>query len=124
MHTQPAGSSISEIQLQSAFFQWAWNNFTHTRRLFYHVPNGASRNKAEAAQLKSSGVVAGVWDMPFLWRGTLHYFEFKVGRNVLSDAQVAFKAANEPHGAKFYVFYELAEAQKAFCQIIGANGAI
>lgn len=112
---------ISEIQLQSSFFRWAWNTYPTTRRLLYHVPNGGTRNRIEATQLKASGLVAGVWDMSFLWRSQLHYFEFKVRRNILSPAQDAFRSANEPHGAKFYVFYDLATAEEVFKSIIGKS---
>lgn len=51
------------------------------------------------AQAKAAGLVPGVWDLHFLWKGTLFLFEFKVGHNKLSEAQIAFEAATEKHGA-------------------------
>ena len=56
----------------------------------YHVPNGGSRNKLEAANLKRQGVRAGVPDLcfPVALRG-YHgmYIEMKAGKNTITDAQ-------------------------------------
>lgn len=56
----------------------------------YHVPNGGSRNKLEAANLKRQGVRAGVPDLcfPVALRG-YHgmYIEMKAGKNKTTDAQ-------------------------------------
>jgi hypothetical protein len=82
-----AALPITEIQLQSKCFQWTWNQYPETRRCFFHVPNGGSRNKIEAGQLKASGVVAGVPDMLLVWKGSVYAFEFKTETGVLSDAQ-------------------------------------
>lgn len=50
---------------QIALFRWAaWQaNSTPELRLLYHVPNGGSRHKAEAARLKAAGVKSGVPDI-------------------------------------------------------------
>src|SRR4051812_48799971 len=77
----------SEIQLQAKCFQWAWNTYPETRRCLAHVPNGSSRNKIEAVQLKASGVVAGVHDLFFYWKKQLYWFELKVDRNKQSAEQ-------------------------------------
>src|SRR5438552_955264 len=84
------GNLTTEIQLQTSCFQWAWNEHPRTRRLIAHVPNGSSRNKIEAMQLKASGVVPGVHDLFFFWNRQLYWFEMKVGSNKQSDAQIAF----------------------------------
>lgn len=78
---------LTEIQLQSKCFQWTWNEYPETRRCFFHVPNGGSRNKIEAGQLKASGVVAGIPDMVLVWRLKPYGFEFKTPTGVLSDKQ-------------------------------------
>lgn len=71
-----------EAQEQEALFRWAeyekwrWPELTR----MHHIPNGGSRNKAEAARLKAQGVKAGVPDI-FLpaARGNWHglYIELK-----------------------------------------------
>lgn len=76
----------SEGEEQAALFEWAsWNvGRLPELRLMFHVPNGGSRNKIEAAKLKAQGVKAGV---PDVWlpvaRGAFHglVIEMKVGKN-------------------------------------------
>lgn len=56
----------------------------------YHVPNGGSRNKIEAANLKRQGVKAGVPDLCFpAARRGYHgmYIEMKWGKNKPTDLQ-------------------------------------
>lgn len=54
-----------ESEEQSTLFTWAFYmtvQIPALRRLF-HIPNGGSRNKAEAAHLKAQGVKKGVPDI-------------------------------------------------------------
>lgn len=51
------------------------------------------------AQAKAAGLVPGVWDLHFLWKGTLYLFELKVGHNKLSKEQDAFESKVCDHGA-------------------------
>lgn len=56
----------------------------------FHIPNGGSRNKMEAANLKRQGVKAGVPDLcfPVPQRGYHGMFiEMKAGRNKTTDNQ-------------------------------------
>ena len=64
--------------------------------LLYHVPNGGSRNRAEAANLKRQGVKAGVPDLCLpVSRGGYHglYIEMKVGKNKPTQKQEEWLAA-------------------------------
>lgn len=73
----------TESQEQQALFQWAafaehslWGELWG----LYHIPNGGSRNKAEAARLKAEGVKKGVPDICLpVPRGGYHglYIELK-----------------------------------------------
>ena len=71
-----------EAREQEALFRWAayergkWTELA----AMYHIPNGGSRNKAEAARLKAQGVKAGVPDICLpAARGCYHglYIELK-----------------------------------------------
>ena len=56
----------------------------------FHIPNGGSRNKLEAANLKKQGVQAGVPDLFFpVARWGYHglFIEMKAGRNKTTQAQ-------------------------------------
>lgn len=83
---------MTEAQEQAALFEWAaWNVGRHPElRLMFHVPNGGSRNRIEAANLKRQGVKAGV---PDVWlpvaRGAFHglVIEMKVGKNKPTENQ-------------------------------------
>lgn len=65
------------------FFEWALPQDV----VWYHVPNGGFRKKAEAARLKAMGVKAGVHDFVFLWRGQYFELDLKVRGNTLSKEQ-------------------------------------
>lgn len=62
-------------------------------RLFA-VPNGGSRNKAEAARLKAEGVLSGVADL-ILLKPNRRYgallIELKYGKNKQSPTQIAWQ---------------------------------
>ena len=51
-----------EFQHQCALIQWASHN-DKIRDYLIHIPNGGSRHKIEAVNLKRSGVKAGVPDI-------------------------------------------------------------
>lgn len=93
---------MTEDQLQSKCFIWAWNTYPALRYCFWHVPNGKQRNIVEAVQLKSMGVVAGVHDMHVFWQSQLYIMEFKVGTNKLTESQERFKKSMTLQGAIFY----------------------
>ena len=71
-----------EAREQEALFRWAAYERGKWPELaaMYHIPNGGSRNKAEAARLKAQGVRAGVPDICLpAARGCYHglYIELK-----------------------------------------------
>lgn len=72
----------TEAQEQESLFQWAeimQKQYPVLRRM-YHIPNGGSRNKIEAANLKRQGVKSGVPDICLpVPRGKYHglYIELK-----------------------------------------------
>lgn len=77
---------------QEAIFNWAkMREQIHPElKYLYHVPNGGSRNKIEAANLKRQGVKSGVPDICLpVPRGKYHglYIELKHGKNKTSKSQ-------------------------------------
>lgn len=82
-----------EAKFQTECFRWFRYAYPKYRKLFFAIPNGGSRNKIEARNLKLQGVVAGVSDTCLaVPRGKYHglYVEFKYGKNDLSDEQEEF----------------------------------
>ena len=82
----------TEAEEQTALFQWAqlMEKQLPPLTMMYAVPNGGSRNKLEAANLKRQGVKAGVPDICLAYpSGGFHglYIEMKVGKNKTSENQ-------------------------------------
>lgn len=94
----------SEGEEQATLFSWA--QMQSRRRpelkLLFHIPNGGSRNKIEAAHLKAQGVKAGVPDL-FLpvargvWYGLFIELKRQKGGRV-SDQQRRWIEALERQG--------------------------
>ena len=81
-----------EAMEQEALFVWAAmkSNIYPVLELLYHIPNGGTRNKIEAANLKRQGVKAGVPDIHLpVARGKFNglYIELKAGNNKPSKEQ-------------------------------------
>jgi|SRR5690606_5516139 len=108
----------SEIKIQAACYQWAWNTHHQSRRCLFHVPNGGSRNKIEAMQLKASGVIAGIPDLLFVWGGAVHAFELKTSAGTVSDEQKKVHAAWLAQGVKVHIVRDFETFKKLFNEIV------
>ncbi len=108
---------MSEDKLQSQIFTRVWNEYPGLRGLLFHVPNGGTRNKIEAAKMKGMGVVSGVADLLFIYNGSLHAFELKVGNNTQSEAQKNWAERVWFHGVKYYVVRTEEEFFSIFAEI-------
>lgn len=110
-----------EAAEQEALFQWATLMCCQypELELMYHIPNGGSRNVAEAANLKRQGVKAGVPDicLPVARHG-FHglYIEMKAGKNRPSEYQSQWLKSLGEQGYQSVVCYGWREA----ADVIGA----
>ncbi len=111
---------MTEIQIQTASVTWLWNYYPSTRRLFFHVPNGGSRNAVEGMQLKASGVVAGIPDCILIQRGLAYGFEFKTNNGTVSPAQEKVHKAWLEDGTPVYIIRSVEEFQSTICNLLGA----
>jgi hypothetical protein len=111
----PVKPKTTEADEQKALMQWAkWQEGRYSElKLLYHCPNGGTRNKLEAANLKRQGVKAGVPDL-FLPvpRGNSHglFLEMKVGRNKCTDNQKKWIRNLLEQGYEVKVCYSCEEA--------------
>lgn len=99
-----------EAREQQTLFAWAALSSSKYPELalLYHIPNGGSRNKIEAANLKRQGVKAGVPDICLpVARGGYHglYIELKAGRNKATEKQRQWLTALEREGYQAVVCY-------------------
>ena len=113
-----------ESEEQTALFQWAvWmENRAPQLRLLYAIPNGGTRHKIEAANLKRQGVKAGVPDICLPYpSGGYHslYIELKVGKNKPSKNQEDWIKDLNAAGNKAIVCYGFEEAKKEIEKYLG-----
>lgn len=96
-----------ESDMQSEFFNKVFTIFPKLpRKLLFAVPNGGSRNKIEAANMKRQGVTAGVADVILLvpkkgFASLCIEFKTKTGRQ--SDEQKEFQFQAEKCGSKYVI---------------------
>lgn len=101
----------TEAQEQITLMNWAalQSGKYPELKLLYHVPNGGSRNKAEAGRLRAEGVKAGVPDLCLpVARGEYHglYIELKRQRGGrASRNQVEWLDALSRQGYKVALCY-------------------
>lgn len=101
--------TVSESQIQVAVIAhlraYAWPDV-----VFWHVPNGGARSKAEAARFKAQGVVAGIQDIHILHNRRLLVLELKTERGRLSPEQRTMLDRMSAAGAVTAVAYGLDQA--------------
>ncbi len=113
---------MSEADEQRAVVEWcAWKRIP-----VFHIPNGGSRHKAEAARLKAQGVKAGVPDLCIpVARGGYHslYVEMKAGKGRVSQKQREWLELLSGQGMRAVVCYGADEAIKAIEEYMGGDAA-
>lgn len=106
----------TEDAIQSESYVWFHNNYPHLRGCLFSVPNGGARSALQGKIFKMTGVVAGVSDMLFMYKGTTYCFEFKNKFGAQSQAQINWQKQIEKHGFKYYIVRD----KSIFQQIINA----
>lgn len=123
-YTRQQARRRSEATEQEALITWCriFENRYPELKMIYHIPNGGSRNRLEAANLKRQGVKAGVPDLclPVPKEG-YHglYIEMKYGKNKLTDNQKEWLESLRQYGYKTEVCYGADEARETIKQYIG-----
>ena len=95
-----------EEKLQIACIKWFDYQYPEYSKLLFAVPNGGSRNKIEAGNLKKQGARAGVSDLIFLCPSFKFAFlciEFKTIKGKQSDDQKHFETLIDRNTQGFYV---------------------
>lgn len=93
-------------KLQSDCFMWFWNTYPEHRYLMHsNLGNLTTQISGTAGaikmgQLKSMGIVKGVLDLEFYYRGVLYVFDIKIGPDKLSKEQLSFISKIEEHGGE------------------------
>ncbi len=110
----------NEAQEQTDLISWARdcikNNIYPELIMLYAVPNGGTRDKLEAVNLKRQGVVAGVPDLCLaVPKGKYHglYIEMKVHPNKTTNKQEQWLANLSYYGYAVKVCYGAVAAKTA-----------
>lgn len=106
---QSINPNWSHDRLQQECFQFLWNNYPQIRRTFFHSPNEFPRQRGMTqrehtiilSQRKAIGVLSGVIDLVWYYKGVLYMFDIKLGKDSLSDAQKDFISAMVAQGGVF-----------------------
>ncbi len=96
-------------------------------KLLYHVPNGGSRNKIEAANLKKQGVKKGVPDLCLpVPRGSYHglYIELKAKKNKPTQEQENWLAALDAQGYKTAVCWGWETASQVITEYLNKGTTV
>ena len=114
----------SEDTEQQAVVSWArMNSHAHKElELLHHIPNGGSRNKAEAVKLKRIGTKASVSDLHLpVAKGIYNtlYIEMKYGDGRLSPGQKKFIYTAASYNNYCCICYSAEEAIKILREYIG-----
>lgn len=110
---------MSEANLQQTLFEWS--KYYKELDCMYAIPNGGSRHKLEAYNLKRQGVKAGVPDicLPLARKGYNGlYIELKWGKNKPTDKQLQWLDKLSKNGYKTAVIYTIEDAIKLIKEYI------
>ena len=113
-----------EAAEQIKLFRWAefFSCKYPVLKMLYHIPNGGSRNKKEAYNLKLQRVKPGVPDVHLpvpsgKYQGL--YIEMKYGDNKPTDKQEEWLEKLSKQGYATKVCYSWEEAAKTICSYLG-----
>lgn len=116
---------MNHNQLQSSCFLWIWNEHPELRYLCFSVTNNLTTETEDArrkmGQLKSLGVVKGVLDLIFYYKGRIYAFDIKVGKDKLSTEQKEFIAAITKQGGYGCEIRSLEEFKEKINRIVSGE---
>lgn len=111
-----------EANLQSSCVTWFDLQYPKLFPLLFAVPNGGSRNKIEAVNLKRQGVKAGVADLILLFPRNGHgalLIEMKYGKGRQRDTQKGWQKVVEAAGYRYVICRTLEEFMREVNNYLG-----
>lgn len=119
-------SETTHDRLQAQCFQYVWETYPQTRKLFFAALNEIPRARGESAKdhmlrvqaAKACGLVKGVFDLLFYWQGALYAFDIKVGNDRPSTDQILFSAELCTQGGAGWYIDDFFQFKKIFDQIM------
>ena len=103
---------MSEDQIQQQIVIYFRNNI---KGIIFSIPNGGSRNVAEAKKLKNTGLLAGVSDLIILLPNAETIFiEVKTDKGKQSEVQINFQKKVSEMGFKYFLVKNLEDFKNIF----------
>lgn len=90
-----------ESKIQQSAVMWFKLQFPHL--VIFAVPNGGTRNKVEAAIMKSEGILAGVADLVLVGMGKVVFVEMKTPKGTQQDTQKEFQRKVQRLGHEYHI---------------------
>lgn len=110
-----------EDRIQAECVKWFIDQFPKLRKSLIHVPNGEKRDKITANKLKAMGVVAGVNDLIFVFRGRVHWIEMKKPTGKPSPKQKQFHSHLASQLFKTYVIDNVQDFKSLITSLMVGN---
>lgn len=111
----PRKHSNEEHKLQCACVRWFRLQYPLLANALFAIPNGGSRNKIEANNMKQEGVTAGVADLILLMRNANYgalCIEMKTLKGIQSETQKKWQHLTESLGNKYVICRSFEEFTK------------
>lgn len=106
-------------KLQRECFLWFWNKYPEHRYLMHGNINSHHKwNKIDVSVLKGIGLVKGVLDLEFYYKGVLYVMDIKVGSDKLKWEQLEYIKQIEAHGGKGFEIRSVEQFKKIIKKII------
>jgi hypothetical protein len=95
--------NFSEAKIQQLAVTKVRNEFPETYGCLYHVPNGGIRDQRTGSIMKAQGLVPGIQDLHFIWKGKLYLIEVKDHDGEVSPEQKVIHSQHKVQGFDTYV---------------------
>lgn len=92
-----------EERLQAQCVRWFRLTYRREGYIALAIPNGGSRNRMEAANMKRAGVLAGAADLLLVARRRVMFVEMKTARGRQADTQKDFQHRVEALGFGYVI---------------------
>ena len=89
----------------------SWFRIAHPECIIFACPNGGSRNRLEAINMKRSGVLAGVADLIIVADRAVLFVEMKTKKGRQEESQKVFQSNVERLGFEYKICRSLVDFQ-------------
>ena len=112
-------SNQPELVLQQQVYKWFHNTYPELRGCLWKVENERKRNKYEQMIAKSTGLVSGVADLNWLYKGVFYGIELKTPTGSQTKSQKQWERVMTQQGGIYVLIRSLEEFQGFVGGVLG-----